>query len=322
MSTIDGKTDEKLLTVSCNGCGLGRIDPMPTESELEQWYESRYRQAYKGCEQPRMHYVLRAARNALDRYQWLLHRQLLRENGPSLRTLDIGSSSGEFVSLMVHKGHDAHGVEPHRGYAEYAQSMGLQVANGSLSSTLQAHAGKSFDLVTMFHVLEHLADPVSALRRIGACLKEDGILFIEVPDATRFTSPKYMFFKAHTLYLTPGSLQNVLRCAGFELVRLSEPGAGNVRWAGTFRGVSAQAATIPHSHELVTAQERRRWAPYLLHQAQKGEPFGKLAKRYGEKRVARRFDSPRELMDHVYGVPALLPGLTSPAPGARAGHAA
>jgi 2-polyprenyl-3-methyl-5-hydroxy-6-metoxy-1,4-benzoquinol methylase len=300
VSTTDGKTGKPLLTLSCDGCGLGRIDPMPTERELERWYETQYREAYKGCEQPRMNYVLRAARNALDRYQWLVHKQLLREGGASLKTLDIGSSSGEFVGLMAHKNYDAHGIEPHRGYAEYAQSMNLSVKNGSLSKTLEGHASRTFDLITMFHVLEHLADPISALKKIGQHLTDGGILYIEVPNATRFSSPKYMFFKAHTLYFTPDSLQNMLRCAGYEIECLSEPGAGNIRLAGTFRGPCRQTGSMTHGHELVGAQERRRWAPYLLHQIRQGEPFKKLAKRYQEKRLASRFSSPVELLTNLY----------------------
>lgn len=274
---------------------------MPTETELEQWYESQYRQAYKGCEKPKMNYVLRAARNALDRYQWLVHKQLLRAGDAKLRTLDIGASSGEFVGLMAHRNHDAHGIEPHRGYAEYARSMNLNVRSGSLGKTLESHAAGTFDLITMFHVLEHLADPIGALKKIGHRLKEGGILYIEVPDATRLSSPKYMFFTAHTLYFTPDSLQNMLRCAGYEVECLSEPGAGNIRLAGKYRGICRQAGSTPHGHELVVAQQRRRWAPYLLHQLRQGEPFGKLAKRYQEKRTAQRFSSPVDLMADLYG---------------------
>mgnify|MGYP003576985807 CR=1 FL=1 len=301
VSTTDGKTGQPLLTLSCNGCGLGRIDPMPSESQLEEWYETRYREAYKGCEKPKMNYVLRAASNALDRYEWLVHKQLLREGGARLKTLDIGASSGEFVGLMAHQRHDAHGIEPHRGYAEYAQSMQLSVQNGSLGNTLESHAARTFDLITMFHVLEHLADPIGALKKIGQRLKEGGMLYIEVPDASRFSSPKYMFFRAHTLYFTPDSLQNMLRCAGYGVRCLSEPGEGNIRLAATYRGVCRQTRRNPHRHELVAAQPQRKRAPYLLHQIRLGEPFIRLAKRHQERRLAHQFSSPVDLMASLYG---------------------
>jgi transcription elongation factor Elf1 len=42
----DGKTGDALLTVSCNRCGLGRIDPLPSDQELADWYATQYRQAY------------------------------------------------------------------------------------------------------------------------------------------------------------------------------------------------------------------------------------------------------------------------------------
>jgi hypothetical protein len=55
-----------LITVSCSDCGLGHIDPLPTDQELAEWYATQYRQAYKSAVQPALRHVLRAGRNA----QW------------------------------------------------------------------------------------------------------------------------------------------------------------------------------------------------------------------------------------------------------------
>jgi uncharacterized Zn finger protein len=62
----DGKTGERLITVSCSDCGLGHIDPLPTDQELAEWYATQYRQAHKSAVQPALRHVLRAGRNA----QW------------------------------------------------------------------------------------------------------------------------------------------------------------------------------------------------------------------------------------------------------------
>jgi hypothetical protein len=57
---------DELITVSCSDCGLGHIDPLPTDQELAEWYATQYRQAYKSAVQPALRHVLRAGRNA----QW------------------------------------------------------------------------------------------------------------------------------------------------------------------------------------------------------------------------------------------------------------
>ena len=134
LSLRDGKTAQRLLTVACSQCGLGRIDPLPTEQELADWYTTAYRQQYKGVERPALRHVLRAGRQALERWRWVCAHSdeatHLQAN-PVARTLDIGASSGGFVALMQQLGFTASGIEPHQGYASYArQEMQLAVLSG------------------------------------------------------------------------------------------------------------------------------------------------------------------------------------------------
>ena len=167
----DGKTNETLITVSCSDCGLGRIDPLPTDQELAEWYAKQYRQAYKSAVQPALRHVLRAGRNAQQRWQWLLQNSdgLLNDKlAHSKQSLDIGSSSGEFVYLLHTLGFKAKGIEPHEGYATYARNrLGIDVNNGTLQHCLSGEASQSLDLISMFHVLEHLPEPIPALRTSG-----------------------------------------------------------------------------------------------------------------------------------------------------------
>lgn len=300
ISTIDGKTGESLTTISCGGCGLGRIDPFPTDAELEAWYARQYRQAYKGCETPAMRYVLRAARNAKERLEWLKLQGLLSSSTEKLNTLDIGASSGEFVFLMSHNQYNAFGIEPHQGYAEYAQSMNLNVRNGSLLRSLDHFDKKNFDLITMFHVLEHLADPVGSLKSIGETLKNSGTLYIEVPNATRLGSPRYMFFRAHTLYFTHASLRHLLACSGFEILAQNDPDSDNLRVLARHTGVQLSTRRLAHQHELVAAQLKRKWVPYLCKQLFTGKPFFKIIKRIREKSAAKKYSASIELMKDIY----------------------
>lgn len=285
---------------------MGRIDPLPAEMDLEAWYSTHYRQIYKGSTKPQLRHVLRAARNALERLEWLQGKALFvdSEQG-SPRTLDIGASSGEFVALMKSLGCDAHGIEPHEGYASFARSLGLNVTNGSLKGSLRSMGSETFDLITMFHVLEHLSDPVGALRLIGERLSPGGRLYIEVPNATRATSPTYMFFKAHTLYFDQTSLSNLLAAAGYDTVALNRPEEGNLRVVGRFQPEKVRQSVHRHTHPLMTAQKERRWGRYLLSQAVQGQPFRKLAASYQEKKAANVYRDADELLSAIYARAAL-----------------
>lgn len=304
VASRDGKTGAPLITVSCNHCGLGRIDPLPTDQELADWYATQYRQAYKSAVQPALRHVLRAGRNAQWRWQWLCQNAASLQPGPDTaakRSLDIGSSSGEFVYLLQTLGFQAKGIEPHAGYASYAREMlGIQVNNNTLQQGLSSEEAGSLDLISMFHVLEHLPEPVPALRTIGQKLKPGGLLYIEVPNATRLCSPHYMFFRAHTLYFTGKTLRNLLETAGFRLVAQSPDDSDNLSVVAEFVNTDRQPLPADSSHPLVSAHLARRWGPYLVQQLRQGQPLRKWRTRQEEKRQAAGYDNGLTLLSDLY----------------------
>lgn len=321
LSKRDGKTGKPLLTLACISCGLGRIDPLPTEKELSDWYTSKYRQLYKGAEKPVLRHVLRAGRNALERWQWVCANSDVLAwiaGGRSRQSLDIGASSGEFVALMRHVGLVASGIEPHQGYAAYAREvMQLNIYAGTLLEELQKIDNSSQDLITMFHVLEHLGDPVKALRHIGEKLTPEGVLYIEVPNGTRPGSPHYLFFRAHTLYFTGPTLRRMIHTAGLNVVSHSLDDANNLSIVAS-KGISRRAAAncvcaVADVHGLLEAQNKRRWLPYLLQQLQEGQPARKWKKRKEEKVTSAQYESGSLLLSAIYRESKPLIGT----PGAR-----
>ena len=301
----DGKTSKELITVSCSDCGLGRTDPLPTDQELAEWYATQYRQVYKSAVQPALRHVLRAGRNAQWRWEWLCQNSAglyPDENMHGKRSLDIGSSSGEFVYLMHTLGFQAKGIEPHAGYATYARNMlGVDINNGTLQHCLSSEAPSSLDLISMFHVLEHLTNPVSALRTIGEKLKPEGLLYIEVPNALRLCSPHYMFFRAHTLYFTGKTLRNLLETSGYTIVSHNPDNSDNLSVVAQFTNWHSAPAASNASHPLVSAQQARRWIPYLLAQLRDGQPIRKWRKRQEEKHKAAQYDNGLALLNDLYG---------------------
>jgi 2-polyprenyl-3-methyl-5-hydroxy-6-metoxy-1,4-benzoquinol methylase len=297
LSDTDGKTGEPLTVVQCSGCGLGRIDPMPTDEALARWYAASYRQDYKAAATPRLTHVLRAGRLARDRWRWA---SLQRPGFQPSRTLDIGASSGEFVYLMQRQGAQARGLEPHQGYSTYArEQLGIQVDTGALQERLAELPQHHYDLVSMFHVLEHLTDPIGTLRALASLLTPSGLLLIEVPDVSRLSSPRNTFFRAHTLYFCDHSLRAVVRAAGLETVAGNGGSGGNLLVL-LRPAVVPQAALWRPSDALLEGQRARSWPRYLAARLISGYPWQRLRTRRDEKATAARFARPRELLDSVY----------------------
>jgi 2-polyprenyl-3-methyl-5-hydroxy-6-metoxy-1,4-benzoquinol methylase len=183
--------------------------------------------------------------------------------------------------------------------------LGIHVNNSTLQQGLSHEQARSLDLISMFHVLEHLAEPVAALRTMGEKLKPGGLLYIEVPNATRLCSPDYMFFRAHTLYFTGPTLRKLLEIAGFKLMAQSPDDSDNLSVVAQFVGVenaeSAAKVSSDANHSLVKAHQARRWLPYLVQQLQDGQPMRKWRTRQEEKRSAAQYANGLALLDDLYG---------------------
>lgn len=211
-----GKIDRRLKphhSIACAKCGLIRTDPMPTENELDEYYEGEYRLDYQLAfrSKPPRYHVNRSMRAA--RQRWGLLAPLIR---PASKVLDFGAGSGEFLALAQATGHDATGIEPTATFAQFARkAYGVKV----FESTWQNidFPPKNFDLITANHVIEHLARPVDALKKMTQWLTDDGVIFIAVPDVTAQREQSFQHFHfAHVYNFTPESLRWAGMVAGLE----------------------------------------------------------------------------------------------------------
>jgi SAM-dependent methyltransferase len=166
------------------------------------------------------------------------------------RLLDVGCGFGGFVGLMRGRGWDAEGVDPSLSVVQSALRAGRTVRWGTLEE-FPADRGP-YDAITMFYVLEHLADPMGALRKVFALLAPGGTLVVRVPHTTpivRLLAPvgfgRELYDLPFHLYdFAPAVLQEMLGRIGFTEIH-TFPGQPTVpsglasRLAASFFGVVA-----------------------------------------------------------------------------------
>lgn len=289
-----GRGFESLVTAVCTSCGLVSHHPLPDAAEVAAFYASRYRVEYKGAIEPKRKHALRAIRGALAR----MHR-LAPLLPPRAAVLDVGASSGEFVYAMARAGFDATGIEPNFGYAEYAAATyGVRLQFGGFE-TAEA-TPDSLDLVTLNHVLEHLADPWDALRRIHAWLKPDGLLFVEVPNLAGVRKQAAnTFHRAHIWNFTPETLEAAAFQAGFVPSDGEDARSTSVVFRKRLPDDPPPARTGPDLAARIArqvAQDQSALA-YLLSGAPFTRRWHRLRRNLDEALVVRRHASVRAMAD-------------------------
>lgn len=146
---------------------------------------------------------------------------LPRLPAPPADVLDVGTAGGAFLEAATTLGYRARGIEPSRSLVESACARGLRVDQGTLDTLSLPE--KSFDLICLWDVLEHLPQPEHALRRLLPLLRPKGRLLINFPDAgtwpARLAGRRYWWIlSVHLHHFTRKTLTNLCARVGFEVV--------------------------------------------------------------------------------------------------------
>jgi 2-polyprenyl-3-methyl-5-hydroxy-6-metoxy-1,4-benzoquinol methylase len=274
-------------------------DPLPHHPR--DFYENDYRISYKGHYSPKPKHILRAGNVALSR-----HRKIERLLTTSLAILDVGSGGGEFAYLLQTLGHQVQGIEPNKGYAEYSiREYGLNVQVGFVQDVIIPQ--QSFDLITIWHVLEHTENPFAVLTKLHALLKPQGILVVEVPNIEAICqSPKSTFHEAHIFHFNIATLTRLAEKADFtEISHVVSADGGNITLflhkaikanndVGelTIEGNAKRISKIVSNH--TSSKHYLTTYPYVRF-------YHRIRRHCNEKIQTTHFTSGRQLLDQRYG---------------------
>lgn len=207
----------------CDRCGFLFVNPRPRLDEVMDYYARDYFAGTNAVEW-----------ETVNRHDFSSVLARLHELGYNAgRLLDVGCAYGAFLSQAREQGFEVMGVELSQAAAEAARSRKkLNVTTGTIAD-LACPAG-FFDVITSFHVLEHLENPVEMLIHAGALLKSGGMLVVQVPNLTlklaRFRviqilgaqkSDNFGFeAPTHLNFFVPATLKMLIEKSGFRVIEL------------------------------------------------------------------------------------------------------
>lgn len=203
--------------VECPRCELAILASRPTESRLAALYQETYFSAHSIGYANGQADDEKGVRGQRKRVGWV---SAFAPAGA--RLLDVGCASGYFLAAARRRGFDVEGVEVSEWAAgEAMRRFGVSVTVGQIGDIPGPHP--RFDVVTMWHSLEHTRDPVTTLATAHRLLRDGGILAIELPNYrsvdARGYGPLWSGWSVpyHFWHFSPASLSALVRRCGFDV---------------------------------------------------------------------------------------------------------
>ena len=214
-------SNEEFNLYKCSDCGFVLTENVPQENEIGRYYQSDTYISHSNTNKGLMNKVYHVVRNyMMAKKTSLAKKSTGLEKG---ELLDVGAGIGLFASKMRSKGWNVQGIEPSKAARLTAKELyGLDLYDQSLWQDLPS---ESKDLITLWHVLEHLPNLNESWEAFFRVLKPTGKLIIAVPNSRSFDANHYGADWAaydvprHIWHFNAKTMQQIALKHGFRVIK-------------------------------------------------------------------------------------------------------
>jgi 2-polyprenyl-3-methyl-5-hydroxy-6-metoxy-1,4-benzoquinol methylase len=210
---------ETFILTRCNSCGLIFTNPRPDKNSISGYYESEDYISHTNSSKGIFNKSYQLARKYSIHSKYSLVKQF---SGTGSSLLDIGCGTGEFLGYCKENGFKCIGIEPSPAARKLAKDN-HDLAVFDLSE-LAAIESATFDVITMWHVLEHVHDLKPTVQTVKRLLNPGGHYFVAVPNPESFDANHYGAFWAaydvprHLFHFAPDTMKKIMAAAGLQFV--------------------------------------------------------------------------------------------------------
>lgn len=214
-------SNETFVIAECNSCSLRFTQDVPDAASIAPYYKSENYISHTNTSKGLINRLYQSVRKrTLKQKRRLIERASGIKKG---RLLDVGSGTGAFANEMQQAGWQVTGLEPDAD----ARAVGKQSYNIDLADIGQFYQlqESSYDVITMWHVLEHVHDLQGYIAKLKLLLTENGKLFIAVPNYTSKDAAAYKEQWAaydvprHLYHFSPRSMQVLMEKHGLRILQ-------------------------------------------------------------------------------------------------------
>lgn len=197
--------------VACTKCGNVYVDIDVEQEAFTKYYSSDYSKSLSYIE-------VFGEKNALVYYE-NIYKRISKYIGKDAKILEIGGGIGELSEFLKNKGYeDITILEPSKRCIEMCKEKGFKTLYSDAMATIDEERGK-YDFIIINHTLEHILSFDNILKVSYDMLKDDGGIYIEVPDAEKYTEvdfvPYWFFTYEHIAHFSLNSFDNIAAAFGF-----------------------------------------------------------------------------------------------------------
>jgi predicted SAM-dependent methyltransferase len=210
-------TKEEFTIVKCLDCGFKFTNPRPENEKLGGYYKSPDYISHSNSRKGIFNNLYQQVR----KYTIAQKCKMISQYTSGNKILDVGCASGEFLNYMKSRNWDTTGIEPDESVRKMALEIyGLKVYDESYLEEIPAN---SMDVITLWHVLEHVSDLQGRMKALHHILKPGGLLVMAVPNAACKDAQTYGEFWAgydvprHLYHFSRGSMEKLLNRFHFSL---------------------------------------------------------------------------------------------------------
>jgi 2-polyprenyl-3-methyl-5-hydroxy-6-metoxy-1,4-benzoquinol methylase len=207
-------TQEKFPLAECASCGLIITTRQPADPT--PYYESKEYLSH----QPHQTSLFARMYRAIRKVNLRRKVRLVQQHTQGIKLLDYGCGTGEFLYAAAQSGFDVMGVEPAPHARDLARSLTRKDIGPSISTL---PADDRYDIITLWHVLEHVPDFMRILQELKGKLRAGGVILLALPNPASSEVSDYQAFWAgfdvprHLWHFKPRTVEQLLQVAGLRL---------------------------------------------------------------------------------------------------------
>ena len=210
----------------CGSCGLIFYE---FREGLKEFLDKQYARGYFKGQEDLCSYYDYAADMEVTKRNFRDYLKQISVYQPAGRLLDVGCAYGYFMQEAQHAGYQVWGIDPsEHAISQAKKGLPTQVKKATLAGA--GFAPRSFEVITMFDVFEHLPDPRADLKVVNKILTDGGLLVIATGDTGSFWAKiwgkKWTFYNPpqHIFYFNQENIIRILQESGFKVIKIEKSG--------------------------------------------------------------------------------------------------